>query len=194
MNIEMDKKAKGKVKSYIMQSKRLTKIPEELWACCIHGHKLVKNIDKQLREHMHNAETTEYWKKKQQIRDPAVEINWESLGRAMEESTPAQCCWVCKLAMGFFAHEKHTKMENTLAATCLRCRIEVEDKEHVFKCPHPTAEIQWEKSLTTLQNWMVLSNTEPMLRCTILSCLRKWRTEPTGTEVQEPGRYRTHTR
>jgi len=60
MKIEMDAIAKEKVKSYTRQ-KGLTKILEELWACSINGHKLVKNIDKQLREHMHNAEITEYW-------------------------------------------------------------------------------------------------------------------------------------
>jgi len=72
--------------------------------------------------------------------------------------------------MGFFGHGKSMKRGKICsAATCPRCRIDEEDKEHVFKCPHPTTETQWEKSLNTLENWMLLSNTEPMVRCTILS-------------------------
>jgi len=47
--------------------------------------------------------------------------------------------------------------------------------------------------MTTLENWMVLSNTEPMIRSMILSQLRKWWTEPTGMEVHETGSYMTHT-
>jgi len=80
--------SKGKSQELTMQ-KGFTKIPEEPWACSINGHKLVKNIKKQLREHMHNKEITEYWKKQQQIRDPTVDIDWESMGRAIEENTPA---------------------------------------------------------------------------------------------------------
>jgi len=169
MNIEMDKNAKEKVKKYTTP-KGLTKILGKLWGCSINGHKLVKNINKQLRDHLHNAEITEYWMKKQQICNPTMETNWESMGRAMDESTPAQCHWACKLAMEFFAHRKNMKRwEIFSAATCLRCRIDKEDKEHIFKCLHPTMETQWEKSLTTLKNWMLLSNTEPMVRCMILS-------------------------
>jgi len=61
-NIEMDKNAKEKVKKYTMP-KGLTKIPGEPWSCSINSHKLVKNIEKQLRDHMHNAEITDYWTK-----------------------------------------------------------------------------------------------------------------------------------
>jgi len=68
----------------------------------------------------------------------------------------------------------------------------MEDKEHIFKCLHPNVEIQWEKSLTNLENWMVLSKTEPMVRQTILSRLHTWRTAAPGMGTHEPGSYMTH--
>jgi len=66
MNIEMDANSKDKAIKYKVQ-KGCTGIQGELWGCSIHGRKLIKNIDKQLREHMHNKEIMEYWKKKQRI-------------------------------------------------------------------------------------------------------------------------------
>ncbi len=62
MNIEMDANVKEKGKSYTRQ-KGLTKIPGEPQTCSINDRKLIKNINKQLRECMHNKEITDYWTK-----------------------------------------------------------------------------------------------------------------------------------
>jgi len=67
MNIEMDEQVKEKVKQYRVQ-KGLTRMLGKLWACSINDRKLVKNIKKQLREHMHKVDITEYWRKNREYK------------------------------------------------------------------------------------------------------------------------------
>jgi len=62
---------------------------------------------------------------------------------------------------------KRWKMRSVV--TCPSCHSEDEDKAHMMKCQHPTAEKQWEMSLTALENWLLKSETEPMIRTTILA-------------------------
>jgi len=87
----------------------------------------------------------------------------------MEESKFNQRKWACKYAMGFFAHRKIMRQWKMRSATmCPRCREEDEDKMHVILCMHQSAQQQWEKALTELENWMTMAKTEPMIRTTIV--------------------------
>jgi len=86
MNIEMDTAAKKKVEK--TQTKNgAWHIPGEPWSCCIAGRKLVKNIKKQLREHMTTEPIMDYWKSKGREAAPGMIIDWDSMGQAMMESS-----------------------------------------------------------------------------------------------------------
>jgi len=99
MNIEMDKIAKHTVNTTKAQ-KGPNSIPEEPWSCAINGRKLVKNIEKQLCKHINSPAIKGYWKTKQRGQI-AEDSDWESMGKAMEESKFNQQKWACKYAMGF---------------------------------------------------------------------------------------------
>ena len=52
----------------------------EQWSCHITGQKLVKNIEKQLQEHMTTEPIMKYWKTKGRGEEPKMPIDWESMG------------------------------------------------------------------------------------------------------------------
>ncbi len=65
-------------------------IPGKPWSCHIAGQKLVKNIKKQLREHMTTEPIMTYWKSKGRVAEPKMPIDWEWMGRAMMESSTVE--------------------------------------------------------------------------------------------------------
>jgi len=191
MNIEMDKLAKHMVTTTKAQ-KGKNSILEELWSCTIAGRKLVKNIKKELHEHINSLAIVGYWKTKQQGKQDKA-IDWDAMGWAMGKSKFNQRKWVAKYMMGFFAHGKNIQWWKMRTATmCPRCGEEDEDKTHVIRCKHKTAQQQWDKALTELENWMIMAKTEPMIQTTIITCLRKWRTGEDNMEKEEWDAYTTH--
>jgi len=138
-------------------------IPEEPWSCTIARRKLVKNIEKQLCEHINSLAIVGYWKTKPRGKQEEV-IDWEAMGQAMAESKFNQRKWAAKYMMGFFAHGKNMRWwKMRTATTCPRCREEDKDKTHVIRCKHKTAQQQWDKALTELENWMIMAKTKPMI-------------------------------
>jgi len=73
---------------------------------------------------------------------------------------------------------------------CPQCGYAAEDKNHVIKCPHPTAHKQWEKSLTALNNWLIAQKAEPIVRTTIIQCLKAWQME--GVDTSQGLGFSTH--
>jgi len=131
-----------------------------------------------------------YWKSKGRVAEPKMPIDWESIGRAMTESSVAKK-WVCKFAMGFFRHEKNmSQWKIQSSAQCPWCGYTMDDKHHVTKCPHLLAQKQWEKSLTSLDNWLVAQKNKPIVRTTIIMHFHVWQTEGMDTP-QGPG-FTTH--
>jgi len=192
MNIEMDKLVKHMVTTTKAQ-KGKNSILEEPWSCTITGRKLVKNIKKQLRNHINSPAIVGYWKTKQQGKQDEA-IDWEAMGRAMAKSKFNQRKWVAKYVTGFFAHRKNMRWwKMRTATTCPSCREEDKDKTHVIRCKHKTAQQQWDKVLTELENWMIMAKTKLMIRTTIITCLRKWRTGEDYMEQEEQGTYMMHT-
>jgi len=92
-------------------------------------------------------------------------IDWEAMGQAMAKSKFNQWkWWAAKYMMGFFAHGKNMRWwKMRTATTCPRCREEDKDKTHVIRCKHKTAQQQWDKALTELENWMIMAKTKPMI-------------------------------
>jgi hypothetical protein len=56
---------------------------------------------------------------------------------------------------------------------CPRCQ-EVEDHQHVWRCQHPDAALLRQKEFTTLSAWLHDTDTDPDLRCLILTRLFDW--------------------
>jgi len=116
MNIEMDMAAKEKVDKNQMES-GAWHIPGEPWSCQITGQKLVKNIEKQLWEHMMMEPIMTYWKTKGKVTEPKMPMDWESMGTAMMESSTVEK-WACKFTTGFFGHEKMSQWKIQSSTQC----------------------------------------------------------------------------
>jgi len=96
------------------------------------------------------------------------------------ESSTVERKWACKFAMGFFGHGKNMsqwKIQSSMQ--CPQCGYTTEDKNHVIKCPHPMAQKQ--KSLTSLNSWLMAQKTEPIVRTTIIQQLKMWQMQGTDT-------------
>jgi len=153
MNIEMDELAKHTVTTTKVQ-KGKNAIPKELWSCTIDSRKLVKNIEKQLCKHLNSPAIIGYWKQSNEDSKMKQAINWEAMGWAMVESKFNQRKWAAKYMMGFFAHGKNMRWWKMRTATmCPRCGEEDKDKMHMLRCKHQSAQQQWERALTELDNW-----------------------------------------
>jgi len=119
------------------------------------------------------------------------QLGGDGMGNGQKQIQPTEVA--AKYMMGFFTHGKNMRWwKMWTATTCPRCREEDEDKTHMIRCKHKTAQQQWDKALTELENWMIMAKTKPMIQTTIIMQLRKWRTGEDNMEHGEPGAYMTH--
>jgi hypothetical protein len=98
--------------------------------------------------------------------------------------------WLSKWMTGFcgvgkmlkiYKHQKHSK--------CPRCMANDEDTSHVLRCPHNDATALWNKSIETMENWMVNNHRHPELIKLIILGLQTWRNDnllPLYYDILEP--------
>ncbi len=98
----------------------------------------------------------EYWKKRWELTQGIWNmIDWESIGRAMQEVPVNWQCWVAKYVSGHFAMGKNMcRWKFQTIMQCPRCHAPQEDKQHILTCPALITQELWEKSLKALDLWL----------------------------------------
>jgi len=98
-----------------------------------------------------------------------------TMERALSKITSGQRRWVAKHIIGHFSHGKNMVCRgHWSSAQCPQCQANLEDKVHILKCPAPSAQTQWELSITKLSNWLKEQGTDPGIQLTIIGHLHQW--------------------
>jgi len=125
---------------------------------------------------MNGPEAQQYWKEKLTLpnSEPAA-LDTQAMERALSESTPGRQRWVTKQITGHFAHGKNMlRRGQRSTAECPRCHAEIEDKQHIIRCPATSARTQWQSSIKKLSQWLKDQGTAIDIRIAIISHLERW--------------------
>jgi len=102
-------------------------------------------------------------------------INWDALATAYKEIPSSKCQWASKRTLGHFSHGKNmARWKFHLLAACPRCRVMLDNKDHVILCPNPSLMQVWEMSLKQLKEWLQSQNTYWPIAEAILQGLTQW--------------------
>jgi len=115
-----------------------------------------KSFAKEIRDYVNGQTTTDYWIKRREVTKGIWKtIDWDSIGRAMQEILVNRRRWVSKYVSGHFATGKNMCRWHFRSSTqCPRCGDPQEDKHHILICHVPEAQELWEKSLKAVKRWL----------------------------------------
>jgi len=108
-------------------------LPGHPWSCYIGNRRVVKQFTQTLQTFINGKGTLQYWEQHRNYTQAQIqEVDWISLGRAMQSAPLQQRRWVSKHMSGHFAHGKNMVWwKKHTSDTCPRCRISPEDKDHI---------------------------------------------------------------
>jgi hypothetical protein len=148
----------------------------ENWQVLVNNQKLHKHIKTSLYNHISEQIVVPYWQRKERF-FPAgsKDINWDALGKAMQQSSTQQRQWITKRA----AREcgaNHVLYKRKAKSTdqCPLCQ-QVETVPHVLMCQDTRAQQQWESSIDELKRWMKSKDTDPSIITELCDGLNTWR-------------------
>jgi hypothetical protein len=147
----------------------------EPWPTIISTGKITSNLRDELREACTTGPALQYWDRKQRFGSlKASNIDWEAFGAAMKASPGNKQRWISKTLSGFCSTGRmmHRRRERS-TDECPRCGLS-ENVEHIWRCQHETSEI-WDRSLQSLEEWLLANSTHPDMVRIIKEGLNRWR-------------------
>ena len=172
LNTVVDRRAKEHLENLIAnEAASLTgPIPDETWWIQLNRRKLSGAIEDPIRHHISEREVKTYMVTKGKMTADAFDmVDWENLGRALKLKPELFGMWACKQASGFCATAKKLyQMRYWESAMCPCCGIKIEDTHHFASCINPVIELEWEKQLTKLLEWLENAKTCP----SIIQCIQ----------------------
>jgi len=175
LNVEVDLLAKTKLAEPHAGPDRY-RLPGNPWSCYTGTTRVVTQLVTTLRNHINGQETLSYWENRRKLAQRELQqVDWPSFGRAMREVPTSKRRWVTKQVSNHFAHGKNmVRWKQRSKAACPRCAVEVEDKEHIIRCPHPEAISLWHSALSSLEWWLKETDTDPTITMTLIAGLKAW--------------------
>ncbi len=130
----------------------------------------------------------EYIRKKHKWKASIMEsIDWRSHGQALKRNKQRQTHLVK------FIHNilPTTGLQNKFdggTRSCPLCPCRQEDRDHIFRCPHPTRATWRTNFLDNIQTYCEVTNTYPPLKCLLIFVLRSW-LDGTDNPSPDPRQY-----
>ncbi len=176
LNVEADLLAKQMVISKHI-GPLVYSLPGYPWSCYIGKRRVVKQFSKTLRTFINGKGTQQYWEQRRHYTQAQIqEVDWNSLGRAMQSAPLQQRRWASKQMSGHFAHGKNmVRWKKRTSDTCPRCGSSPEDKDHITRCTQEEAATIWLNAITALTQWMKDEQSDPTLIKAITEGLAEWR-------------------
>jgi len=78
MNVQVDTLAKSRIREQQSKIQNMIKIPGKQWSCYIEGRKVVKNMEKQIQDHINSRPIMQYWRTKGRIIEKYTPVDWEA--------------------------------------------------------------------------------------------------------------------
>ena len=130
--------------------------------------------------------TETYWLEKLKIdSNQRKNIEWTQMGLAFEEIPIERQKELVKWNSDFCGTSKNLKRwKEQSHQRCPVCGHDGEDTHHILTCPHPDPKQAWNKTITSIKNWLLQQPTDQDLIDAIINHLQAWRNN------QPPGNYK----
>ena len=186
-NCRMDTLAKAVLTTHRLADRSHALPPSEigLSQITVGGVEINSEISKSLRFHIGKKRILKWWVHKKRITpQSSQDIHWAVTQSVMNEASFAMKKFMSKWVTGQFSVGKVMEQRKARATNCCpRCFEQIEDALHVLQCPHPSADEEWDRLVSTLQNWMRTADTHPSIRVGISQVL--WHYRSTESEDRE---------
>jgi len=107
LNVEADLLTKAMV-SALFKGPSHFRLPGNSWGCYTGTNRVVTQLQQSLQKFINRNTTLSYWEKRKQCSyDQLQEIDWLSLGQAMQSVPLSKCQWASKQMSGHFANGKN---------------------------------------------------------------------------------------
>ena len=180
LNIDMDYDAKRFLKQYdkkLFPTRNTPFYPASEVALCIHDTVVGSNFDEHIQLHKHGPGLESRLVNKGILQlEHLPWIQWRGLERAMRRLKSVK-----KAPMMRIIHSKWSTAEaiadwyDEQRATCLRCKIAVETRDHVYQCKSEHGRKEYEKACQQLRTSLTKAKTIPMIMNYLLHILKEQR-------------------
>ena len=167
--------------------------PSSAWTLSLAGDPIVHKLKSVLLTAMSGPALKEYWNKRHKFGNRTSEIiDWQATAKCMKTLPPRRQLHSTKLASTFVAVRRRQQLRNQASTdSCPRCRVEslpdqTESVQHLLSCPSTSSKALWANSLTSLEEWMIFNQTDPILRQMILHGLQSWLQLPSTPPTLDP--------
>jgi hypothetical protein len=175
LNIEMDLKAKARLRSLILTSSNplpTAPLRSEGWRCIINDVKITSDPSKQIYKAIMGKQLQSHLHERNILPAAAfTDVDWDAIDYATSHFPPLYKLWMSKHVSGFFGvgkMMKHWQFWNHQKCPC--CQHIKEDKAHLLTCPDQSCIDQWNTSVTGLAEWLQEMDTVPAVRqCIVLA-------------------------
>jgi len=175
LNVEGDQLAKHKT-SLPHIGPLYYKLPGYPWGCYLGKQHVIKQLQHSLWKFINGKDMLKYWEQwKQSLQDLLQEVDWQSLGCAIQSIPLSKHRWSTKQMSGHFAHGKNmVRLQQRSTAEFPQCRMTIEDKTHIIRCTQAEATSTWTVAITDLTQWMKDEQTDPQLITALTLGLQAW--------------------
>ena len=171
MNHEMDLLAKAYLTHCLQFPQAVNQdFAGNCWSVWLDSKKVVKEIDKQVIDHIHGRDLKRLWIKKGRLTCEDIEnIDWDAIRYGVKDRTHADSIFMTKLDSKFLpVGTKLLQRREWEKDTCRICEKESEDIQHIFSCEHEDSNKIREEACTHLIVWFQSQQTDPNIeRCII---------------------------
>lgn len=150
-------------------------IPSNHWKIQINGNPIVKDIDENIKCHIHDNDMINHILRRQEIvKEDLPLINFYAYGQARKSSTHKERLFSVKLDSQFLPVAKRMHMiDDSKKPNCPCCGKRDEDIMHMLYCQNPCVVEKRLESIDRLQLWMEKMHTDPEITRIITGTLRQ---------------------
>ena len=183
LNIQADNQAKSY--NYLLLAQESCPIypvlPFQRFCIWANNQLITGNIKKQLFTILQLQRIRQYWYKNQRFPIGTRKfIDWDTIHRSYKLLNTTNLRTITKWNTGFCGvGQQLVKYNYQNYTNCPFCQTPHEDTQHVLQCPDITVQLEWDKQLNNLSQWMTDNQGEPIMIQQIIGRLRTWqRNEP----------------
>jgi hypothetical protein len=151
------------------------RLPYEKWQLRLDHNKLCKNITNSILQYVSGTVMAKYWNSRQRIKQTEFAlVDWQAIGAAMKQLTPARRRWVTKHVSGNCGVKSTLVRWKKKASPNRPCCGDYETNIHVYRCQQGEAVMVWTDEIKKLHQWLQNQDTEQVIIETLCTSLLAW--------------------
>ena len=176
LNVQCDDRAKARA-SILPPLDRPTSVSGDSWEICLRGHRVVHNLDEELRKWIHDPPLSDRWATDERLAEGVHHlVDWTAQTQATKATTRRRTIGIAKLFSDNCATNERMKEWGFRGSSkCARCNYPVENVTHLLQCSDVDATRDWDAAVDKLDSALCTSRTHPQLRTLINRRLKAWK-------------------